>query len=312
MSLKHLLMALVLVFGAASADAQEPPLLNGTFTIKVYWGQGGGNGNNAQVQALESNPLITGEPLATVTYVGSLNFRIGADGLDTIGAFFASGTRTSISGLDETTAARIMSTPPFANTTVLDITFNSGAISDGNTRHDDGIGLYVNGSLVTPTSAAAPTARDSHAIHESGGQLSADLRCGQRQAPGSHCPRHAGGHARLRRTSAAASISRRPASSGLDFVLPATGAEKFCPDTNSGALKLGCSGELPDDVSVVAFTSGTITCLISGSQCEPRWRLCGRCEIDHRKSGSFRPTELHRQPAAEPEAIAVSAQLRPK
>src|SRR5690349_5269318 len=128
---RWLIIAATLALAAVAAEAQEEgPFLTGTFIIDVYNSNGGGSIDDAKVQALKSNPLITGEPLSTVTYQGPLNFslQLPQNTPSTIKDFFDSSLTIggSYSGLDESTGALNLSSPPFADTTVLVIKFAKG------------------------------------------------------------------------------------------------------------------------------------------------------------------------------------------
>jgi hypothetical protein len=136
-----------------AAAAQAAPLA-GTFGVTIYQFNAGGSGSAAD--ALLTNPNLTpANQVGTGTYTGQINFNLPAGSTDTIGAFFASGGGTT-SGLAGV-LGNMLSGSGFGQTTIFKftgITF-SGAV--GSITHDDGIGLYQNGSLVTPLSAASPT-----------------------------------------------------------------------------------------------------------------------------------------------------------
>ena len=52
----------------------------------------------------------------------------------------------------------------------------------------------------------------------------------------------------------------------FNVTLPANSSEKFCPQTNDGVLKLGCSGKIPSYNGAV-IVADDIVCRISGTQC---------------------------------------------
>jgi hypothetical protein len=268
MSARFLAIAAMLVLGGPAVQAQGAPFLEGTFTIDIYNGDGGGSEGGNRVQALESNELITGEPLATVTYVGPLDFGLGAGGADTIGAFFASGSGT-FSGLDEGTAALTLSSPTFAATTVFDITFAEGAISDGNIVHDDGIGLYVDKELITDPADAAPATEASTDFGSPAGQyrliyVAANGNPSILRVTGTpvFTPDFVDFSCRI-------DLAQTDVAPAFQFTLPASSSEKFCPQNNGGTLRLSCSGTIPDydGPPVSGNDESGVVCRISGSQC---------------------------------------------
>ncbi|WP_158287693.1 PEP-CTERM sorting domain-containing protein [Falsiroseomonas bella] len=136
-------------FGAMAAQ------LNGTFTIDVYRGNGGGTITSPGVQAVDTNPLITGTPYATVIYTGDIDFFLPSNGTNTIAAFLDSGTGSYVpSGGDLNVQ---LSSGGFLQTTVLNIFGTTASKIQGIITHDDGIGLYQGGSLVTPLASTEPT-----------------------------------------------------------------------------------------------------------------------------------------------------------
>ena len=137
------LLALGLMLGTAQAG-----ILTGTFTIDIYQGYGGGLTTSSGVQADLSNPLIAPTYFKDqVTYTGAINFYLPSGGTNTVGAFLASGGG-GLTGLSSTTSALEISAGGFANTTVFSITAFTGTGLAGTMHHDDGIGLYQNGSPV--------------------------------------------------------------------------------------------------------------------------------------------------------------------
>lgn len=151
--LTTLLAAAVLAVGVALGAAAGP--MTGTFTIDVYRGNGGGSIGAAGVQALATNPLITGTPYAVVTYTGDIDFFLGSGGTNTIAAFLNSGTGSyTATGGDLNVQ---LSAGGFAQTTVLDLYGTTAVGLTGTVTHDDGIGIYQGNVLVTAVAASAPT-----------------------------------------------------------------------------------------------------------------------------------------------------------
>jgi hypothetical protein len=167
-----------LVGGLAAAVALSAPSpasaipLAGTFSISIYNGPGFGNSANPHDQANLSNPLISpGTLLQTVSYTGALSFFDGSSGTDTIGAFLSSGGGSFSPSLTAATSGATLSTTGYGTTSVFVITGTlAGAIS-GTITHDDGIGLYQGGNLVTAASAEAPTGAADTAYSLTGGSF---------------------------------------------------------------------------------------------------------------------------------------------
>jgi hypothetical protein len=205
-----------------------------------------------------------------VTYVGPLDFGLGSEGMNTIGAFLASGSGNFSPPLDEVTAFTMLSSPPFAVTTVFDITFAEGAISDGNIVHDDGIGLYVDEELITDPADAAPTTQASTDFSSPAGQYrliyvaangnpSILVVRGTSEEP---TPDFVDFGCRI-------DLAQTDVAPAFQFTLPASSSEKFCPQNNGGTLRLSCSGTIPDydGPPVSGNDESGVVCRISGSQC---------------------------------------------
>lgn len=277
MSLRCALMlaAVAASLALGEAKAQTAPFLEGTFTIDIYNGDGGGEESSPNSKALLSNPLITGaeQPLDTVTWTGPLNFGItsGPDVPSTIGDFFATGEGT-VEGLDESTADTLLSVTNYVTTTVFVIKFSKRAIPDGNIVHDDGIGVYVDGELITPSDAADPTseatttfdgpAGDYQLVYAAANGNPSILRV--RGTPETPNPDAVNFACRIDLTE----ISP-PLATDFNFIMTATSSEKFCPENNDGALTLHCSGRFPAELGYNggAVDTSNINCTISGSQC---------------------------------------------
>jgi hypothetical protein len=135
-------MGIVAAAFAGTASIAHATTLGGTFNISVYQGAGGGNINDPQVQANQSNPLISaGNLLGFGTYTGNLDF--SQNSTNTIGAFLASGGGTLTGGLTSSTVQNaVLSTAPFATTSVFVITGTTASILAGTVTHDDGASLY--------------------------------------------------------------------------------------------------------------------------------------------------------------------------
>lgn len=148
--------AVCAAFAMAGSASAAP--LSGTFTITIWNGNGGGSIASAGVQATSNNPLQSGANfVADFSYTGALNFTTG---VNTIASFINSGGG-NITGLSvgeaNALAATALSQPGFVQTTLIKIDGIAASSFSGDIVHDDGIGLYQGGSLVTPLAATAPT-----------------------------------------------------------------------------------------------------------------------------------------------------------
>ena len=269
---RFLVAAVMLVLGASAVQAQ--PYLEGTFTIDIYNGFGGGQETSPGVQALEDNPLINSEEtyVGTVTYTGQLDFALTLPNgtVSSIADFLKSGTGTyTFEG--EPNLNLELSSPPFDITTVFVISFDEDAISNLSIDHDDGIGLYVDNTRYTGVLDAAPTSEVTRVFPETipagayrliyvaaNGNPSVLRVRGTPQAP---TPDFVDFGCRI-------DLAQTSVAPEFQFTLPASSSEKFCPSDTSNLVKLGCSGTIPGYSAEGTITETTgVTCLVSGSQC---------------------------------------------
>ena len=154
-------LAATLPLGSAHAS-----IVTGSFGISVYQGPGGGLITSPGVQANAANPLIAPlYHLYTGTYTGPIDFKdLGTNDILT----FLLSAGGSLSGIT-TALSTTMSTPTFALTTVLDITWADAAALSGTIDHDDGVTLYLNGGAITPAASAVPTVEIETAFAAGGG-----------------------------------------------------------------------------------------------------------------------------------------------
>jgi hypothetical protein len=267
MSLKCVLMTLVLSIGLIGlAEAQSSPV-DSKYTITIYQTTGA-TLTNAQGKADTNNPALRGTALAIVTYDGLLNFDLGRTkiGPNTIGGFLATGTGT-LSGLDSTTAGRLLSGGPSNLATVLDITFSAGAISGGSIEHDDGVSLYQ-GARTLLSSPAPTSPRFNNFSSSTGGSYRLIYVAGF----GLPEVLIMTGMVQPDFVDFSCSIDLTQSTVDPDFrtLLPARASNKFCPANNKGVLKLTCSGQLPDNYNggvISDVNRPSVVCRISGSQC---------------------------------------------
>ncbi|QIE54075.1 VPLPA-CTERM sorting domain-containing protein [Pikeienuella piscinae] len=165
-NIKHLLA------GVVTAAAMVGSAHAATFSIDIY--NFDANGIEADAAATAAN-VGAQTLLETVSYSGPLDFSVdAANGLSTIGDFFASGSG-SVSGLSAGVAGLTLSSGAgsssavFRTTTFLDITANFASGFYGDIMHDDGISLFDDGILVTAASAQPPTTQITTAYSFDGG-----------------------------------------------------------------------------------------------------------------------------------------------
>jgi hypothetical protein len=269
MLLKTLFLAAMLAIGAVSAQAAEGPPLDDTFTIKIFQ-TASVTLSSPEARAERENPVLGGTPLATVTYVGPLNFNL-ASGSATIGAFLASGTGTVIGGVPPAVGGLSLFGALGNAATVLDISFTAGPISGGEIDHDDGVSLYLGeNTLVSsplPTSPVSTgfssgTGGKYRLVYVAGFGLPEVLTVTGTVPP----PDAVNFSCRIDLTQVGA-----PLPTDLQYVLTATTSEKFCPDNNGGVLTLKCSGKFPPPPqpqytgSLIDSSAGV--CQISRAQC---------------------------------------------
>ena len=281
---RYLVAAVALAGATQAVEAQEtPPLLGGTFLISIHNGSGGGNGGSLNSQALDSNPLLETPPIATLRCFGALDFGVPRtppqENDTTVGGFLESGATSancevlsSAPGYEATT----LSQGGYTISTVFDITFTERAIPDGLIRHDDGIGLYVDGTLITP-GATGPTPavntpfdsrlesipdsslRDYRLIYVAANGNPSILRVWG--TPAEPAPDFVDFGCRI-------DLAQTSVAPEFQFTLPASSSEKFCPGDTSNVIRLGCSGTIPGYSAEGTITdSAGVTCLVSGSQC---------------------------------------------
>ena len=280
MPLRNLVLAAPLLIGASAGMARAAaldcpsvglPCLDGRFIIDIYNGQGGGSATSANVQADKDNGLISGVPLARVEYVGKLNLgnNLAQGQQSTIGEFMSSGSGTYSPPLSADVASRRLSWFPFTDTTVFVISFSDTAIPDGSIDHDDGVGLYVNGTLQTAAAAAAPAtvtttgfvgpAGEYELIYVAANGNPSILRV--RGTPAPSAPDATGFPCRI-------DLVQTPVDDDFKFVLTASSSEKFCPEHNGGTLKLSCSGQIPNYATHAPIIDAAGNdCRIATAQC---------------------------------------------
>jgi hypothetical protein len=147
---------------AASAETYDITIYNQqTTTI--------GNSTDSREQANSSNPLIaSGNEVWAGTFTGTINWNVGSSGTNTIAAFLTSNgiLASQFSGtgiytpVSVSTLSEIISTAPFATTSVFVITGTAGTNQSGSIVHDDGVTLTDGGGTVV--NSAPPTSQDTN------------------------------------------------------------------------------------------------------------------------------------------------------
>jgi len=103
---------------------------------------------------------------------GGLNFNLPTGGLDTIGAFLATGTGTaSLTAQNGANLSDILSAGNFLQATLFIFSGNVVGPSSGIITHDDGIGLVVGGTLITPPNDQNPTSAEMTAYSIGAGSI---------------------------------------------------------------------------------------------------------------------------------------------
>ncbi len=142
-------LASLVVAGAAHAAP-----LNTTFNINLWFGTNPnpGDSTDPSQQALPTNTLTSTGTLINATYTGPLDFNIADQAHNFLDEFIPG------IGLPH----QLISSAPFADTTVFEFTWVQPTTSGGTVSHDDGVSLFDittnSGNLIPGNSA--PTALD--------------------------------------------------------------------------------------------------------------------------------------------------------
>jgi hypothetical protein len=108
---------------------------------------------------------------------GGLNFNLPSGGLDTIGAFLATGTGSfSLTAQGGAQLTDILSAGNFTQATLFIFSGTVVGPSSGIITHDDGIGLFVNGVLITPPNDQNPTVAEMTAYSIGAGSIGQQAR----------------------------------------------------------------------------------------------------------------------------------------
>ena len=145
---KNAVIAATIIAGAVTGA--EAATVSGTYNIDIYNYNAGGS--SAAADATAANVAAnSGNLLASITYVGALDFLTGGGTLPTIEEFLNSGGGT----YDHTGLGVLMSAGGFGTTTLLDITGTFLTAVLGTITHDDGVTLYDTTGIVLDS--ASPT-----------------------------------------------------------------------------------------------------------------------------------------------------------
>lgn len=161
MSMKRTLLALAMLAGAALA----PQANAGVMTV-TFWqaNNPGGAIGDALEQALPTNPMAAGTPLATFTYNGNLSW-IANTGPDNFLDTFVGTGGGSVSGCvgaactNATTLGHfLLSTSGFDLTSLFRIVFTTtGPINNGTITHDDGASIFDSSNSFAYLDSSVPT-----------------------------------------------------------------------------------------------------------------------------------------------------------
>jgi hypothetical protein len=155
--MKKLLLATVaLGFAAALTPANAVPIVGNTLAVNFWNGPGNGVATNANNQALPTNPL-TGGATATGTITLPLTgLKLAEPPGNSIGTFLTSGgaafacSNATCTGLLPT----VISTAPYATTTLFQFIGSFATAGSGAIMHDDGISIFQSGMNIIPGNAA--------------------------------------------------------------------------------------------------------------------------------------------------------------
>jgi hypothetical protein len=153
--------------------AHAASVVSGTFSVDIYNYNAGGSSANAAATELNVS-TYSGSFVKSITYTGALDFETTGSS-NTILDFLESGSGTvsDSTGLNTIVASTGSGSgdSEFQTTTLYVFTWN-GALDDGSILHDDGISLFNgDGSLATPSSAAAPTSQTTTVFGAVAGNL---------------------------------------------------------------------------------------------------------------------------------------------
>jgi hypothetical protein len=167
--MKKLLLATVaLGFAAALTPANALPIVGNSINYTVWNGAGGGTAGSPGVQASQNpaippevtNPLYSGAFLigsGTITLgTGPLSL-MSPPGANTIGGFLSSGTGGQTCTGGPCTSTTLLSSSPFATTSLFNFFASFASGGSGSITHEDGISLAQGGVLRTAFGTEAPT-----------------------------------------------------------------------------------------------------------------------------------------------------------
>ena len=110
---------------------------------------------------------------------GGLNFNLPSGGLDTIGGFLATGTGslTNFVSVNGGALTDELSAGNFSEATLFIFSGTVVGPNSGNITHDDGIGVKLNGTLITPPNDQNPTVAEMTAYSIGAGDIGKTGSC---------------------------------------------------------------------------------------------------------------------------------------
>ncbi|MBP6013221.1 MAG: PEP-CTERM sorting domain-containing protein [Alphaproteobacteria bacterium] len=162
MSMKRTLLALAML---AAAAALVPSASAGVMNVTFWQTSDPGGIGDPEEQALPTNPMAAGTPLANFIYNGDLNWTsfLGSDNYldDFVGT--GGGSVSGCAGVACTNATTLghylLSTSGFELTSLFRIIFTTtGPVINGEITHDDGASIFDSTNTIAYLDASFPTA----------------------------------------------------------------------------------------------------------------------------------------------------------
>lgn len=161
MTMKRTLLAAAMLGAALLA----PPASAGVMNVTFWQTTDPGGIGDPEEQALPTNPMAAGAPLATFTYTGDLNWTsfLGSDNFldDFVGT--GGGSVSGCAGVACTNATTLghylLSTAGFDLTSLFRIVFaTTGPVVNRSVTHDDGVSIFDSSNSIAYLDASFPTA----------------------------------------------------------------------------------------------------------------------------------------------------------
>lgn len=162
MGLSQMMKSLVAATVLAGALLGAAPSQAGVMQVTMWQQFASNNIGDAEEQALPTNPIAGGTPVANFLYSGAINW-LQSGAPNTLSAFVATGGGIVSNCVGTACASSsslgnvVLSTGGFGTTSLFRIIFSTDGAVSGNIVHDDGISVYgASGQILNssfPTSA---------------------------------------------------------------------------------------------------------------------------------------------------------------